>query len=433
MTESKGGDGPLLHGEADATGYRPPLPDRGEDGFSMKDAGASASGGAWGTIGSAAGLDGGMDRTQPPLPRRWFADAPLAIKTILCFWTVYFASTSLRALLMDQPGQGEQFHRRAAVVAMAMLLSFFVYLALQLVARRGIAAKIAVAALACLPPAALQPVVNNYMFYVYAPEAALWIDPASMEEMAKWSTLKLIADVAYSWYFFFAAWAAIYVALSYAAQLREADRRAAALARQAQEAQLRALRYQINPHFLFNTLNSLSALVLAKRTEAAEQMLGNLSAFFRTTLTTEPTADVALAEEIRLQRLYLEIEQVRFPERLKIEIDVPEELLTRRVPVLILQPVVENCVKYGVAKARRPVTIRISAYQEAGRLHLKVKDDGDVVPPPKKDDEASTGVGLRNVCDRLASRFGDAAGCIHGPDPGGGYTVHIYFPAIRGD
>lgn len=430
MTESKAGQGPLLHGAADATGYRAPLPDLGGDGFSMKDAGASASVGARGALGSPSAVDGGMDRTEPLLPRRWFADAPLAIKTIALFWTVYFASTSLRAVLMDQLGQSEQFRRRAAVVAVAMLLSFFVYLALQLVARRGIAAKIAVAALACLPPAVIQPVVNNYMFYVYAPEAAPWIDPMSAAEMAKWTTLKLIADVAYSWYFFFGAWAAIYVALSYARQLREADRRAAALTRQAQEAQLRALRYQINPHFLFNTLNSLSALVLAKRTEAAEQMLANLSAFFRTTLTTEPTADVALAEEIRLQRLYLEIEQVRFPERLKIEIDVPEELLARRVPVLILQPVVENCVKYGVAKARRPVTIRISAYEEAGRIHLKVKDDGDGVAEGAAE---STGVGLRNVCDRLASRFGESGGCIHGADPGGGYTVHIYFPAIRGD
>lgn len=433
MAESKADAGPPLHGDADATGYRAPLADLGDGGFSMKAAAVSAGGGGWGTTGAAAGLDGGMDRTQPPATHRWFADAALAIKTILGFWTVYFASTSLRAVLMEQLGQGEMFRRRAAVVLLAIALSFLIYVALQLVARRGIAAKIAVAAVAALPAAAVMPIANNYMFYLFAPEAAPWIDPMSAREMAAWSTLKIVADAAHSWYFFFAAWAAIYVALSYARQLREADRRAASLTRQAQEAQLRALRYQINPHFLFNTLNSLSALVLAKRTEAAEQMLGNLSAFFRTTLTTEPTADVALAEEIRLQRLYLEIEQVRFPERLKIEIDVPEELLTRRVPVLILQPVVENCVKYGVARARRPVTIRISAYEEAGRLHLKVKDDGGGVPPATKDSAASTGVGLRNVCDRLASRFGESAGCIHGADPGGGYTVHIYFPAVRGD
>ena len=100
-------------------------------------------------------------------------------------------------------------------------------------------------------------------------------------------------------------------------------------AREAQEAQLRALRYQINPHFLFNTLNSLSSLVLTKRTETAERMLMNLSTFFRATLSADPTADVPLDEEIKLQRLYLDIEQIRFPDRLTVEIDVPEACSTR--------------------------------------------------------------------------------------------------------
>jgi LytS/YehU family sensor histidine kinase len=158
-------------------------------------------------------------------------------------------------------------------------------------------------------------------------------------------------------------------------------------------------------------------------------MLMNLSCFFRTTLAADPTADVPLSEEIRLQRLYLEIEQVRFPERLRVEIDVPEPLMGRRVPMLILQPVVENSVKYGVARSRRPVTVTITAYEEAGRLHLKVRDDGDTSDPVTEEDGAeSTGVGLRNVCERLASRFGDTAGCIHGPNAEGGYSAHIYFP-----
>ena len=109
---------------------------------------------------------------------------------------------------------------------------------------------------------------------------------------------------------------------------RRSARRASS-PREAQEAQLRALRYQINPHFLFNTLNSLSSLVLTKRTETAEQMLMNLSTFFRATLSADPTADVPLAEEIKLQRLYLDIEQIRFPDRLTVEIDVPDELARR--------------------------------------------------------------------------------------------------------
>ena len=103
----------------------------------------------------------------------------------------------------------------------------------------------------------------------------------------------------------------------------------------------------------------------------------NLSTFFRATLVRRSDRRRRLEEEIKLQRLYLDIEQIRFPERLTVEVDVPEPLLSARVPVLILQPIVENAVKYGVAKSRKPVTVRISAYEEAGRLHIKVKDDGE--------------------------------------------------------
>ena len=249
-----------------------------------------------------------------------------------------------------------------------------------------------------------------------------------------WSQLEMatrsILETSLSWYFLFAAWAAFFVAMSYAKQLRAADMHAAMLTREAQEAQLRALRYQINPHFLFNTLNSLSSLILSQKTDTAERMLMNLSTFFRATLSADPTADVSLEEEIKLQRLYLDIEQIRFPDRLTVEVDVPDALLAARVPVLILQPVVENAVKYGVAKSRKPVTVRISAYEEAGRLHIKVRDDGEA-SPAELDGGAGTGVGLKNVCDRLTARYGARAGCLNGADPDGGYTVHLYLPVVR--
>jgi LytS/YehU family sensor histidine kinase len=176
-------------------------------------------------------------------------------------------------------------------------------------------------------------------------------------------------------------------------------------------------------------LNSLSSLILSRKTDTAERMLMNLSTFFRATLSADPTADVSLDEEIRLQRLYLDIEQIRFPDRLHVEIDVPDALLAARVPVLILQPIVENAVKYGVAKSRKPVTVRISAYEEAGRLHIKVKDNGEA--PAVEDDGDSTGVGIRNVCDRLLTRYDARAGCLAGADPDGGFTVHLYMPVDR--
>ena len=108
---------------------------------------------------------------------------------------------------------------------------------------------------------------------------------------------------------------------------------------------------------------------------------------------------------------------------------MPDQLLGVRVPVLILQPVVENAVKYGVARSRKPVTVRITAYEEAGRLHIKVKDDGDA--PPPEGGESGTGVGLANVCQRLEARYAGRAGCLYGADPDGGFTVHLYLPVLR--
>jgi hypothetical protein len=239
--------------------------------------------------------------------------------------------------------------------------------------------------------------------------------------------LMSIVDQAGNGYFFFLAWAAIYLALCYAARMGALERRTAELRSAAQSAELRALRYQVNPHFLFNTLNSLSSLVMTGKKEEAERMIINLSTFFRSSLTGDPTEDVPLSEEILLQRLYLDIETVRFPERLVATIEVPEMLQSACVPGLILQPLVENAVKYGVSRARRPVTIRIRASTEADNLLLSVEDDGDPAPQA----EGGTGVGLRNVRDRLAARFRETAHCHWGPRAGGGFVVRITLPLLR--
>jgi len=241
-----------------------------------------------------------------------------------------------------------------------------------------------------------------------------------------------IADSTVTWYFFFAAWASFYVAMTSANQLRLAERRASDAERAAQSAQLRALRYQVNPHFLFNTLNSLSSLVMARREEEAERMIMNLSNFFRSTLSIDPAADVSLSEEIALQMLYLDIEKARFPKRLQVEVDIPERLQSARIPALLLQPVVENAIKYGVARAKDGVTLSIRAEEPlAGRLRIIIDNDGpasaDEIPSISS---TSTGVGLPNVCQRLTARFGDAASCDYGSRPDGGYRVILSMPLV---
>ena len=418
-------DGAALLGDADSFGYRRRLP-----AFSTKVAHHSANNPASQGFSHGSALTGGMDRILAEGDARRLPDLGMALKSIVGFWLLYMALVTLRAIVLQYPEFWAMFARRSCAVICGAIVTFLVYLAMQAVRRSTLRAKAILAGILCLPAAIAFSSINYSIFYLIFPieenyDGTMWARMTPLE-----MAFKSITESALSWYFLFAAWAAFYVAMSYAKQLRVADQRASLFAREAQEAQLRALRYQINPHFLFNTLNSLSSLILSQRTDVAEQMLMNLSTFFRATLSADPTADVSLEEEIKLQRLYLDIEQIRFPERLTVEIDVPEMLLGTRVPVLILQPVVENAVKYGVAKSRKPVTVRITAYEEAGRLHIKVKDDGEV-PAEEPGEGGGTGVGLRNVCDRLTARYGARAGCLHGPDPDGGYTVHIYLPVIR--
>ncbi|HEX8535569.1 MAG TPA: histidine kinase [Allosphingosinicella sp.] len=207
------------------------------------------------------------------------------------------------------------------------------------------------------------------------------------------------------WYLFYFAFITAYLALSYSITVREQERWASALLAEAQEAKIRALRYQINPHFLFNTLNSIAALIGEDQAQA-EAMVLNLSEFFRASLAVEPTDEVRLSDEAALQALYLEIERVRFPERVSVSIQIPAELRGALVPNLILQPLVENAVRHGVARSASKTTITIHAAAVDGRLILSVADDA-VRAPASSRARNGTGVGLNNVRNRLRARYGE--------------------------
>jgi LytS/YehU family sensor histidine kinase len=217
-------------------------------------------------------------------------------------------------------------------------------------------------------------------------------------------------------------WAAMMLALFHEAASRQRQHRLAASRAEAQEAQLRALRYQVNPHFLYNTLNSISTLVLEGQTERADEMIMRLSHFFRTTLEGSETSDVSLAEELAFQRRYLEIEALRFTDRLKIDFEVPEEVVHARVPSLILQPLVENAIKHGMCEEGRQTWLRLSAACAGDRLVVQVSDNGSGART-----SAGTGTGLANVRRRLAGRFG-AAACLETRASGDGFTARIEMP-----
>ncbi len=224
----------------------------------------------------------------------------------------------------------------------------------------------------------------------------------------------------------FGLWAAISLALVYALQVRDREARLARLAAQAHEAQMRALRYQINPHFLHNTLNSIAALILDHRNDMAESMVVRLSEFFRASLAIDPLDDVPLSKEFALQRLYLDIETLRF-DNLVVRIDLPAELRDALVPSLILQPLVENALKYGVNDPPARTELTISARQAGERLVLEVSDNG-----PGASNQSGGGVGLDNVGRRLATHFGPEAGLevLAQDDPG--FRVRLTLPLHRG-
>jgi signal transduction histidine kinase len=229
------------------------------------------------------------------------------------------------------------------------------------------------------------------------------------------------------------AWSALYFAINYFLQLEEQSDRMLRLEAQAASAQLAMLRYQLNPHFLFNTLNSISTLVLLKQAEPANAMLSRLSAFLRYTLANEPTAQVTLAQEIETLKLYLDIEKMRFEERLRPHFAIDPVVARARLPSLLLQPLVENAIKYAVTPQEDGADITISAQLAGQNVRITVSDTGvglsaDRADPTTGVATESTGVGLANIRDRLAQAFGDQHRFDVQSGAEGGFTVIIEFP-----
>ena len=243
--------------------------------------------------------------------------------------------------------------------------------------------------------------------------------------------LSAFPDVTNTIYFFFllAAWSALYFGIpAYLDLLAERERLLVAEAR-AHEARLEALRYQLNPHFLFNTLNAISTLVSEARNAEANRMLSRLAEFLRTTLDGNGGGQVRLSDEIAFTRQYLEIEQIRFGDRLRVEIDVPPELERALVPPMILQPLVENALRHAIFPRERGGMISLSAVRENGRLNFEVGDDG----PGIADSSAIvSGVGLTNTRARLSELFGARAEMSLSRSGLGGLAVTVRFPFVDG-
>jgi len=433
----------------------------------------------------------GRDYGEEP-PRQGVARVParLVVVSAAAMWTCYYLLTTLRGVVVGLAYQDELAGRRLLVTFAGFVVTLMIWPLLRQLDGRQLWLRAGAALIVMLPAAVLIATINSMVFADMeekvvakigeaqgvrirrdeagnvlvdmpdfppmpapvevvrpdgtkvvvegpanppvpgtappAPEGVVTID-SKVHAEAKW---RQITDIALGRYFLLLAWAALYLALGYAETARAAERREGEYRRAAKSAELRSLRYQVNPHFLFNTLNSLSALVLTGKTQAAETMIQTISTFYRRSLAGDPTADVPLAEEIRLQRLYLEIEAVRFPDRMRTRFEIPAELESACVPGMILQPLVENSVKYAVAGLSRPVTVTLAAREEHGRLVLTVSDDGPGANAGVAAASNGCGIGLQNVRDRLSARFGTEASVVSG-GTGEGYATIIRLPLSR--
>ncbi len=397
------------------------------------------------------------------------APAPtVSFRTVLfsmvVLWATYFILTTLRAMVMDFGLQFELGWRRLVVTGAGVLLTLVLWLLLRLFDNRALWLKIFAAIGLALPVALAIGQVNYFIFrdmssameQAYAQKnnlnlrrdesgnllvdvpvrgvdasgriaaeatQSVIIEPAENNS----DFWRKLVDVALGRYFLLLAWASTYFALLAGVQAQASQRREEQFRSAAKAAELRSLRYQVNPHFLFNTLNSLSALVMTGKADRAERMIQTISRFYRHSLANEPTSDVALRDEFDLQKLYLDIETVRFPTRLVTVFDCPADLEEARVPGMILQPLVENSVKYAVSPVARPVTITLAAREEFDRLVITVSDDGPGLP---QGSDHGFGIGLANVRDRLEARFGPDIGFTSAPVPGG-YRTEIRIPLSK--
>ena len=222
-------------------------------------------------------------------------------------------------------------------------------------------------------------------------------------------------------------WSGLYFGIKYYLQLQEQTEQTLKATAAAHQAQLKMLRYQLNPHFLFNTLNAISTLILDGANESANQAVSRLSDFLRYTLDNDPMKRVTLGSELGAIDLYLEIEKVRFGERLVIEKSVASRAENALVPSLILQPLIENAIKYAISPREDGGTLRISAKVQHSTLVLQIADTGPGLGNGNSK-QKSSGVGLKNTRERLQQLYRDRQAFTLAPNDPSGLVVTINIP-----
>ncbi len=351
------------------------------------------------------------------------------------FWAAMFTMHTTQMILVNNNESWHTIRWRAAMNTLAFVLCIPLGKVIAGTLQRPVAKRLLAVGGACLPIAVLYALVGHYV----------WIHVLHSPPMSYSTLVGVIVQSQYN-FMMFLLWSVFCSAILYAAQLQERERSLLHAQVLAREAELKMLRYQINPHFLFNTLNAVSALIVTGQALAADAMISKLARFFRNALSRESTAKVTLTEELRVQLEYLDIELTRFPERLRWSTQIEPGLDKALVPHLILQPLFENAIKHGVARTSEPVEIKLGAVRGNGQLVLTVENEAKerVGLQPAAQGRANAagagcagvadlqrvegeGVGLANVARRLQSFYGSGAGLsvVQGD---GRFTVELRLP-----
>jgi signal transduction histidine kinase len=328
-------------------------------------------------------------------------------------WTGYTIAAWLGALAHEKPDS------YSAVIAATAVSGFLLTLPIRTLLQRLWSRSLPVLATAilglCYVLAFMWRWLQNYLYYDWVKSA--WHPEGIME---------YVSGVMGSFYILL-CWSGLYFGIKYYQQLQEQTEQTLKATAAAHQAQLKMLRYQLNPHFLFNTLNAISTLILDGANATANKAVSRLSDFLRYTLDNDPMSQVTLSSELGAIDLYLEIEKVRFGDRLIIEKSIESPAEKALVPSLILQPLIENAIKYAISPSEEGGTLRISARVQLDVLVIQVSDTGPGLGNCESKHKSS-GVGLKNTRERLQQLYGDDQAFTLAPNEPKGLTVTINLP-----
>jgi len=310
-------------------------------------------------------------------------------------WSAYFAATYVGAITYEKPSA------YVNIIAIAAASGFMLAIPLRYLYRR----------LWSRTPIVI---LTTTLFSSYV-LGLVW---AVIKSVAYWKVFKpdYIPDSIFSYLhgtvagtYVFLCWSGLYFGIKYYKTLQEQKQQTLRAHAMAHEAQLKMLRYQLNPHFLFNTLNAISTLILDNENKSANLAVTRLSDFLRYTLHSDPMQKISLEQELESLNLYLEIEKVRFRDRLRVEIDVDDKARSALVPSLITQPIIENAIKYAIAHREEGGCISVTGHVVQERLIIELSDDGPGLNGNADGKKAagSGGVGLSNTRERLHQLYGD--------------------------